>query len=130
MSRIRIFFLREGGERLGLVVEGEDECLGLALVISVYDCTSPSVEEFRARQARTRLYWVCVSPRSGSTSGSGLWLLGKGAPYGEGAPLWGRARPCGGGRAPVGEGMFTLTWWVRKGAPLWKRAFSNCHNEL
>ncbi len=55
-SRIRIFFLREGGERLGLVVEEEDERLGLALVMSVYDYTSPSVEEFRARQARTRLY--------------------------------------------------------------------------
>jgi hypothetical protein len=46
----------EGGERLGLVVEGEDERLGLVLVMSVYDYTSPSVEEFRARQARTRLY--------------------------------------------------------------------------
>ena len=55
-SRIQIFFLREGGERLGLVAEGEDERLGLALVMSVYDYTSPSVEEFRARQARTRLY--------------------------------------------------------------------------
>ena len=42
------------GERLGLVVEGEDERLGLALVMSVYDYTSPSVAEFRARQARTR----------------------------------------------------------------------------
>ncbi len=30
-SRILIFFLREGGERLGLVVEEEDERLGLAL---------------------------------------------------------------------------------------------------
>ena len=40
------FFLREGGERLGLVAEGEDERLGLALVMSVYDYTSPSVEEF------------------------------------------------------------------------------------
>jgi hypothetical protein len=46
---------KTGSERLGLVVEGEDERLGLALVMSVYDYTSPSVEEFRARQARTRL---------------------------------------------------------------------------
>ena len=46
-----------GGERLGLVGEGEDEHLGLALVMSVYDYTSPSVEEFRARQAMTRLYY-------------------------------------------------------------------------
>jgi hypothetical protein len=53
---IRIFFLREGGERLGLIFEGEDGRLGLALVMSVYDYTSPSVEEFRARQARTRLF--------------------------------------------------------------------------
>jgi hypothetical protein len=44
------------------------------------------------------------------------------APVGESAPLWGRARPFGGGRAPLGEGMFTLTWWVRKGAPLLQRA--------
>jgi hypothetical protein len=55
-NRIRIFFLREGGERLGLVVEGEDERLGLALVMSVYDYSYPSVAEFRARQARTRRY--------------------------------------------------------------------------
>jgi hypothetical protein len=55
------FFLREKGERLGLVVEGEDERLGLALVMSVCDYTSPSVEEFRARQARIRLYCAgCV----------------------------------------------------------------------
>ena len=70
-----------------------------------------------------------VSPRSVSTSGSGLWLLGKGAPDGEGAPLWERARPFGGGhvhfdlvgekgRAPVAEG-----------APLWERALSKCHIE-
>ena len=57
-----------------------------------------------------------------STSWSGLWLMGKGAPFGEGMPLWERARPCGGGRAPVGKGMFILTWWVRKGAPLLQRA--------
>jgi hypothetical protein len=44
------------------------------------------------------------------------------APVGETAPLWGRARPFGGGLAPLGEGMFTLTWWVRKGAPLLQRA--------
>ncbi len=45
-SRIQIFFLREGGERLGIAVEEEDERLGLALVMSVYDYTSSSVEEF------------------------------------------------------------------------------------
>ncbi len=39
--RIRIFFLREGGERLGLVVE-EEERLGLALVLSVFNCTKVS----------------------------------------------------------------------------------------
>jgi hypothetical protein len=55
---------------------------------------------------------------------------GERAPMGEGAPLWGRARPFGGGhvhfdlvgekgRAPFAEG-----------APLWKRALSKCHNEL
>jgi hypothetical protein len=32
-NRIWIFFLREGGKRLGLVVEGEDGRLGLALVM-------------------------------------------------------------------------------------------------
>ncbi len=81
--------------------------------MSVYDYTSPSVEEFRARQASTRLYWVCVSPQSVSTSWSGVWLLGKGAPFGKEAPLWGRARPFGKGRAPLGEG-----------APFWERACS------
>ncbi len=35
------------------------------------------------------------------------------APLGESAPLWGRARPFGGGHAPLGEG-----------APLWERACS------
>ncbi len=54
-SRIQIFFLREGGERLGLVVE-EEERLGLALVMSVFNCTTSSVEEFQARQAKTRLF--------------------------------------------------------------------------
>jgi hypothetical protein len=39
--RIRIFFLREGGERLGLAVE-EEERLGLALVLSVFNCTNIS----------------------------------------------------------------------------------------
>ncbi len=122
------FFLREKGAGLG----------------SVYFYTSSSVEEFRARQARTRLYCAeCVSPRSVSTGGSGFWLLGKRAPFGEGAPLWGRARPFGGGRAPLGEGA---PFWDRacsfdmvgeegrapfaEGAPLWKRALSKCHNEL
>ena len=67
--------------------------------------------------------------------GSTLWR-GR-APVGESAPLWGRARPFGGGRAPLGEGMFTLTWWVSEGAPLLQRArpfgeraLSECHNEL
>jgi hypothetical protein len=32
-NRIRMFFLREGGVRLGLVVEGEDGRLGLALMM-------------------------------------------------------------------------------------------------
>ncbi len=49
-------FFGRGGERLGLVVEGEDGHLGLVLVMSVYNYTSPSVAEFRARQARTRRY--------------------------------------------------------------------------
>ncbi len=40
-SRIRIFFLGEGGERLGLAVE-EEERLGLALVLSVFNCTNVS----------------------------------------------------------------------------------------
>jgi hypothetical protein len=40
-SRIRIFFLLEGGERLGLVVE-EEERLGLAPVLSVFNCTNVS----------------------------------------------------------------------------------------
>jgi hypothetical protein len=74
-SRIWIFFLREGGERLGLVVEEEDERLGLALVMSVYDYTSPSVEEFRARLARTRLYCtVCVVLGQFLSSGKGSGL--------------------------------------------------------
>ncbi len=34
-------FLREGGERLGLAVE-EEERLGLALVLSVFNCTNVS----------------------------------------------------------------------------------------
>jgi len=65
-----MFFLQEWGVRLGLVVEGEGGRLGLALddlsttthplqyrsSESVYDYTSPSVAEFRARQARTRRY--------------------------------------------------------------------------
>ena len=32
------------------------------------------------------------------------------------APLWGK------GRAPLGEGMFILTWWLNEGAPLLQRA--------
>ncbi len=85
---------------------------------------------------------MCVSPRSVSTSWSGFWLLGKGAPFGEGAPLWGRARPFGKGRALLGEGA---PLWERacsldllgekgrapfaEGAPFWKRALSKCHME-
>ena len=55
---------------------------------------------------------------------------------GESAPLWGM------GHAPLGEGMFILTWWLGKGVPLlqragpfaeggpfWKRALSECHIE-
>ncbi len=40
-SRIQIFFLGEGGERLGLAVE-EEERLGLALVLSIFNCTNIS----------------------------------------------------------------------------------------
>ncbi len=40
-SRIRVFFLGEGGERLGLAVE-EGERLGLALVLSIFNCTAVS----------------------------------------------------------------------------------------
>jgi hypothetical protein len=36
-----------------------------------------------------------------------------------------RARPCGGERAPLGEGVFTLTWWVSKGAPSGKGLFQS-----
>jgi hypothetical protein len=50
-----VFFLQEGGVRLGLVVEGEGGRLGLALVM-IYDYTSPSEPKFRARQARNRRY--------------------------------------------------------------------------
>jgi hypothetical protein len=95
-----MFFLREGGVRLGLVVEGEGGHLHLHLWWSVYDYTSPSVTEFRARQARNRRYWVCVSPRLVSTSWSGFGYSfihskfvahclteGKGSPFWEGAPL-------------------------------------------
>jgi hypothetical protein len=49
-------FLGRGASVLGLVVEGEEGRLGLALVMSVYDYTSSSVTELRARQARTRCY--------------------------------------------------------------------------
>ncbi len=134
---------------------------------SVYDYTSPSVAEFRARQARTRRYWVCVSPRSVSTSWSGFWLflhilssrltvwqwgreplLERARPFWRGHPFWRgrapleRARPFWRGRAPLEralpflrgrspfwKGMFTLTWWVRKGAPLLKRARLQCYIE-
>ncbi len=48
--------------------------------------------------------------------------MGKGAPFGEGAPLLERARPFWRGRAP-------LAWWVRKGAPLLKRVRPQCHIE-
>ncbi len=60
----------------------------------------------------------------------------------ERAPLWGRARPFGKGRAPLGEGA---PLWERacyfdlvdekgrapfaEGAPLWERALSKCHIE-
>jgi hypothetical protein len=76
---------------------------------SVYDYTSSSVEEFRARQARTRLFCAeCVSQFLQADPDFGCWgrehLLerarpcgGERAPMGEGAPLWGRARPSGRG---------------------------------
>jgi hypothetical protein len=38
-------FFGRWGERLGLVVE-EEERVGLALVLSVFNCTCSSVEEF------------------------------------------------------------------------------------
>ncbi len=38
-ERDRIFFLGEGGERLGLAVE-EGERLGLVLVLSIFNCTA------------------------------------------------------------------------------------------
>ncbi len=71
---------------------------------------------------------MCVSPRSVSTSGSELWLLGRRAPYGEGAPLWGRARPYGGGgRArPSGRGHVHFDMVGEKGhAPLEKGLFQS-----
>ncbi len=94
---------------------------------SVYDYTSPSVEEFLARQARTRLYCtVCESSVSfyklvrtlAVGEESTLWR-GR-APVGESAPLCGRARPCGKGhvhfdlvgekgRAPLGKGSFKVS---------------------
>ena len=40
-GRIRIFFLEEKGERLGLAVE-EGERLGLWLVLSIFNCTAVS----------------------------------------------------------------------------------------
>ncbi len=40
-SRIRVFFLGEGGESLGLAVE-EGEHLGLVLVLSIFNCTAVS----------------------------------------------------------------------------------------
>ncbi len=68
---IRIFFLREGGERLGLVVEDEEH-LGLAPVLSIFNCTTVStVEEFRARQARTRLYYTESESSVASFHGKG-----------------------------------------------------------
>jgi hypothetical protein len=45
-----MFFLREWGVRLGLVVEGEDGRLGLALVMICLQLHIP----FRARQARNK----------------------------------------------------------------------------
>ncbi len=75
--------------------------------------------------------------------------MGKGAPFGEGVSLWGRARPFGKGPAPLGEGA---PLWGRarpferghahfdlvgekgrapfaEGTPLWQRALSKCHIE-
>ncbi len=103
----------------------------LGLWWSVYDYTSSSVVEFRARQARTRRYWVCVSPRSVLQAGPDFihskflahcLATGKGAPFGEGAPLWERAcslwlggwdRACPfcKGRAPLRKGSFKVSHW-------------------
>jgi hypothetical protein len=90
------FFLREKGVGLG----------------SVFDCTSSSVEEFRARQARTRLDCnECESSvsfykrvRTLAVGEESTFWRGR-TPVGESAPLWGRARPFGGGCAPLGEGV-------------------------
>ncbi len=51
------FFLREKGVRLGLVVEGEDGRLGLALMMIRLQLHSPSALESWARQARDKRYW-------------------------------------------------------------------------
>ena len=49
------FFLREGGVRLGLVVQGEGGRLGLVLVVICLRLyTSPSVPGVRARHARNK----------------------------------------------------------------------------
>ncbi len=125
---------------------------------SVYDYTSPSVVEFRARQARTRRYWVCVSPRSVSTSWSGFWLflhpfLGslldrrEGSPFWEGTPLLERASPFGEGvpflrgsapleRArpfwegiPLLEGHAHFDLVGEKGRAPFERARPQCHIE-
>ena len=111
--------------------------------MSVYDYTSPSVAEFRARQARTRLYYTaCESSvasfhRKGSGLRGGEHLLRKGAcslwlggwwgraPFEEGAPLWGRTRPFGERGAPLWERAcsFWLGGWMRA-RPFWKKGSS------
>ena len=54
-----MFFLREGGVRLGLAVE-EGERLGFCDELACRH-TSPSVSGFQARHARTSATEVCVS---------------------------------------------------------------------
>jgi hypothetical protein len=54
-----VFFLREGGVRLGLAVE-EGERLGFCDELACRH-TSPSVSGFQARHARNKRHWsVCI----------------------------------------------------------------------
>ncbi len=105
---------------------------------SVYDYTSPSVSEFRARQARNKRYWVCVIPRSVSTSWSGFGYSfthskflahclteGKGRPFWEGAPLLGERAPFEKAR-PFWEGAPLLRGRApfERARPFWKGMFN------
>jgi hypothetical protein len=115
-------FLSSGkGVRLGLDVEGEGGRLCRTCTWwSVYDYTSPSVSEFQARQARTRLYstecvWVLIQflhagpdlaiPPSILSSWLTVWQKGKGAFLR--------------GRAPLGRACSTLTNGWERVLPFW-----------